>query len=420
MKILVLSWEYPPHILGGLGKHVYALSNAFTDEGVEVHVITRGEVEAPLYEMAGNVHLHRAPYYSPPPRDFHTMVLQTNFNMVETALKVVNSIGDIDIIHAHDWLVAHAGKLLKHTLSRPLVATIHATEWGRNQGLHNDLQRYISDVEWWLAYEAWNVICCSEYMRNEIKSIFQIPDDKIRVIPNGVDVREFESDVDTWKFKHEYAAWDEKVIFFVGRLVREKGVDTLIEAIPKILSIEPKAKFLIAGKGPALEGLKNKAATLGVAHKVYFTGYIDDATRNGLYKCAEVAVFPSLYEPFGIVALEAMAAKAPVVVGDVGGFSEVVRDDLGVKVQPGDSDSLAAGILKILQNPSLGQVLRDNGYREVTLKYNWRDVAKKTLKVFQDVLREYEESPWKKDVLFNMQHMKESLTGDFGRYRVTH
>lgn len=425
MKILILSWEYPPHILGGLGKHVYALSCALADEGTEVHVITKGEAESPIYEKVGRVHLYRAPYYSPPPRDFHTMVLQANLNMVERAMKVMKVIGEVDIIHGHDWLVAHAAKLLKHALNRPLVATIHATEWGRNQGLHNDLQRYISDVEWWLIYEAWRVICCSEYMRNEVKSVFQVPDDKIRVIPNGVDVREFESRVDTWRFKDQYASWDEKIVFFVGRLVREKGVDLLIEAIPRVLQAYPGVKFVIAGKGPALEHLKGRAAQLGVSHKVYFTGYIDDATRNGLYKCAEVAVFPSLYEPFGIVALEAMAAKVPVVVSDVGGLGEVVRDDLGVKVAPGDVDSLAGGILKVLQNPRLGAVLRENGYREVTMRYNWRDVARRTLEVFKEVLEGYKASPWREEGLepFPREYMgprTEILPGGVERYRVTH
>ncbi len=417
MKALILSWEYPPYILGGLGKHVHALARTLVGEGAEVHLVTKGEPEALKEEIDGGVHLYRAPYYSPPPRDFHTMVLQANLNMVERALNVVYEVGDVDIIHGHDWLVAHAGKALKHILKRPLVATIHATEWGRNQGLHNDLQRYISDVEWWMMYEAWKVICCSQYMRNELRGVFQVPDDKLRIIPNGVDAREFESKADTRDVKERFAAWDEKVIFFVGRLVREKGVDVLLEAAPKILERDPKVKFIIAGKGPALESLKAKANALGIANKVYFTGYIDDETRNALYKCAQVAVFPSLYEPFGIVALEAMAARVPVVVSDVGGLGEVVREDVGVKVAPGDPNSLADGILKILRNSELAAVLRENGYREATTRYNWAGIARQTLDVYTEVIEEHEASAWR----YDQPPMRDFISSvDLGRYRATH
>ena len=219
--------------------------------------------------------------------------------------------------------MAYAGRALKHAYKVPLIATIHATEYGRNQGLHNDLQRYISDVEWWLVFEAWRVIVCSHYMEKELQRVFQAPLDKLRVVSNGVDMKRYQ------QAGHElsrsaFAAPDERIVLFVGRLVQEKGVHLLIDAVPKVLHYYSNAKFVIAGRGPAEDYLRNKAVDMGIANRIYFTGYIDDRTRDFLYREADVAVFPSLYEPFGMVVLEAMAAMTPVVVADVGGLSEIV------------------------------------------------------------------------------------------------
>ena len=252
--------------------------------------------------------------------------------MVEYAVSLVNSLAELDLIHAHDWLVAYAGRALKQAYKVPLIATIHATEYGRNQGLHNDLQRYISDVEWWLVYEAWRVIVCSSYMSKELQRVFQAPTDKLRIVPNGVDLKRYQRTGQELS-RPSFATPEEKIVLFVGRLVQEKGVHLLIEAIPKILHYCSGVKFIIAGRGPAEDYLKNKAMDLGVANRIYFTGYIDDETRDLLYREAAVAVFPSLYEPFGMVVLEAMAARTPVVVADVGGLSEIVAHEVnGLKV----------------------------------------------------------------------------------------
>ena len=193
------------------------------------------------------------------------------------------------------------------------MVTIHATEFGRNNGLHNDTQRHISDIEWWLTYEAWRVICCSHFMDDEVRRVFQLPQDKIAVIPNGVDAGNFKTASKRAR-RSDYAAPDEKIIFYVGRLVQEKGVQVLLDAAPEILAQYPQAKFIIAGKGPFLDALKRQASVMGIANRVYFTGYILMKLKQP-YSWADVAVFPSLYEPFESL-LEAMAARTPVVVSD--------------------------------------------------------------------------------------------------------
>jgi glycogen(starch) synthase len=393
----MFSWEYPPRIVGGLARHVAELSAALAETGTaDVHVITIDEAGAsPDEEVRGGVHVWRVRPYHLVPLDFISGILQYNLAMLEKALSLFLAGYDFDLLHAHDWLVAYAARAVKHAACRPLVATIHATEYGRNRGLYTDEQRYISDVEWWLTYEAWKVICCSTYMFYELQRIFHLPDDKIAVIPNGVDVCQFAAGKSDAQVRERYAAPDEKIVFFVGRLVREKGVHVLLDAAPQVLAAEPKVKFIVAGKGPALDALRHQAKNMGLETRFSFTGYIDDDTRNALYRSAAVAVFPSLYEPFGIVALEAMAAGVPVVVADTGGLATIVsHGETGLKCCPGDAASLAAQIVALLKNPVLAGRLARQAKALVGEKYAWQEIARQTRNIYQQVLSAYDRSNW--------------------------
>jgi glycogen(starch) synthase len=397
MRILMLSWEFPPKVVGGIAPHVHDLSLSLHEQGLEVSVLTMGTAEAEEHENRKGIDVYRVKPGNPHPPDFVPWVLQFNLDLVEKVFQLTQEGFEFDLLHAHDWLVAYAGKTLKHALKKPLVATIHATEWGRNNGLYNDLQRYISDVEWWLAYEAWRVICCSRYMFSELQNIFQLPKDKLRIIPNGVYPESFRSVPEQLaSVRDQYAAPDEKIVFYVGRLVIEKGLDQLLEAAPKILAAEEKVKFVIAGKGPYAEHLHTKAKQLGIYHKCYFTGFIDDFTRNALFRAAQVAAFPSLYEPFGIVALEAMAAGTPVVVTETGGLGEVVQHGKnGLKALANNPDSLADNIIWMLSNPGHAQAMSNQAYRDVETEYNWKKIAERTLRVYQEVDHEYQQSRWR-------------------------
>lgn len=394
MKVLMLSWEYPPKSVGGLAQHVYDLTNEYAEQGVEVHLITAGEKGAPPYEQVNGVKVYRVEPYQVSSPDFVTWVAQFNVALLERAIPLLAGIRSFDILHAHDWLVAYAARAIKHAGRMPLVVTIHATEYGRNYGLHNDTQRHISDIEWWLTYEAWKVICCSRYMEGEVKHVFQLPQDKVAVIPNGVNVANFQTKSEKVS-RSFYAAPNEKIVFYVGRLVKEKGVQVLLDAAPEILSHYPQTKFIIAGKGPHLNALKHQAEVMGIANRVYFTGYINDEVRNSLYSWSDVAVFPSLYEPFGIVALEAMAARTPVVVSDCGGISEIVRQGIdGLKVRTGNSHSLAHNILAFLKQPQLGEQLKENAYKRVVDEFNWRTIARQTIAVYKEVLKANRTAVW--------------------------
>lgn len=382
----MLTWEYPPKVIGGLARAVADLSQALVAEGHEVSVVTGDWPESEQTEYVQGVRVYRVNQFFPKPMGFLDEVHFMNYHLVQKGVELLRQV-DFDLIHAHDWLVAPSAKVLKHAFQKPLVSTIHATEWGRNNGLHTDLQRHISDLEWWLTYESYRVICCSEYMREELRRIFQVPEDKLRVIPNGVRAADFANvhpNLDAWR--NNWATPSEEIVLYVGRHVFEKGIDLLLSAVPKVLSCRPRAKFIIAGTGPMTDELKRQACDMGLGEKVLFPGFVDDLTRNSLYRLADAAVFPSRYEPFGIVALEAMAAMAPVVVSDVGGFRETVEHGQnGLTFYAGNSNSLADNILHVLGDKAFAQTLKARATQDLKEKFDWKQIAKQTVASFQEV-----------------------------------
>ncbi|MHB1126108.1 MAG: 1,4-alpha-glucan branching protein domain-containing protein [Bacillota bacterium] len=385
LSVLMLSWEFPPKAVGGLARHVEGLARALATQGLEIHVVTCAHGEAPGYEQRGALHIHRVETFGCiDTLGFLNWITQLNFAMLTRVSELVRAGYDFQLIHAHDWLVAFAARSLKNKLGIPLVLTIHATEHGRNQGIHNQTQGYIHNVETWATAEAGKVICCSQYMQEEISRLFNPPRDKVSVIPNGVEVAALSGTVD--RALTDYRGTG-RTVFFVGRLVPEKGVQTLIQAIPLILESVPRVRFVIAGEGPYRQILLELARSLEVEEHLIFHGFVDDLLRNDLYSQADVAVFPSLYEPFGIVALEAMASGTPVVVSDTGGLAEIVEDGVdGLKITPGDATSLAQAVLKILLSPALASVLGRRGREKVISRYGWTSISEKTQEVYLELL----------------------------------
>jgi glycosyltransferase involved in cell wall biosynthesis len=308
----------------------------------------------------------------------------------ETASIVLKLGEKIDVFHAHDWLVANAGIGLKHLFRKPLLVTMHSTEMGRRDGTHTTTEKMIHETEAWLNYEAWKVICCSDYMIQHVKWAFGLPSDKLVMVPNGVNTKSYdEANNDMKAFRNRYALPEEKIVLYVGRLVYEKGIHILINAVPKILS-KVNAKFIIVGSGYMKEQLLNIVRSMGLEHKVLFEGFVDEDSLIKLQKIADVSVVPSLFEPFGIVALEAMAAKSPVVVSDTGGLSEIIEHEVtGLKVYPNNPESLAWGINKLLLDPAYSAKIRENAYRRVLEKYDWAKIAQQTKHIYENVLCEY-------------------------------
>nr|WP_245203563.1 1,4-alpha-glucan branching protein domain-containing protein [Ammoniphilus resinae] len=375
-KILMLSWEYPPRVIGGLSRAVYDLSRALARQGEEVHVFTSHVEGYPAFEQMEGVYVHRISCYRDIDHEnFMDWVFQFNLTLLNYYDSLVKQGFHVNVVHAHDWLVSLAARRLKERYHLPLIATIHATEFGRNQGIFTELQKRIHAEEGLLTREAGLVISCSHYMAKEISRLFELPREKVWVIPNGVDPQKVKQPT-PWFDRSQYALTNEKIILFVGRLVPEKGAQLLLEAFPEVLAFHPEAKLIIAGKGPMDTILQKLANELGLGQKVLFTGFIEDQTRNGLLQHATLAAYPSLYEPFGIVALEAMAAQTPVIVSDTGGLGEIVQHgENGLSIYSGNVSSLRDQLIYALNHPEHLDSMVQRASEMIATQYNWQDLA---------------------------------------------
>ncbi len=406
MRVIMLSWEYPPRIVGGISPHVHDLSQQLQSKGIEVHVVTKSTPNAPDEETEpGGVQVHRV-HLSTTPNDFlHEIQLLNHAtdHRVRQLLEDWRPGGQPTVFHAHDWLSLDSARELKYEYKLPIVATIHATEKGRHGGLWNDTSRYIHEQEYWLTYEAWRIIVCSEFMKGEVERQFSAPADKIDVIYNGVDAGKFEfewSEKERREHRAKLALPNERIVMFVGRFVREKGIQVLLNAANVVLSQEPNTKFLIVGGGHR-EKLEKFVRWSGLQEKVLFTGFMANRSLHQLYRVADVAVFPSLYEPFGIVALEAMAAGAPVVCSDAGGLKEVVlHDQTGTLSFVNNPESLAWAILHVLRDPARARKLNVAARKRLDRDFEWSRIADQTIAVYDRVWNEFLSSFWAADTVW--------------------
>jgi 1,4-alpha-glucan branching enzyme len=378
--VLMLSWEYPPRHVGGLGIHVRDLAETLVQQNYNVHVLTLDSGEKAHSYMRNGVHIHALaiPHQHENESDFLSWMLQYNIAMADFGRRLIRRMSKSPIIiHAHDWMVSYAARELQQYFGLPLIATIHATEYGRNNGLHNETQRAIGRLESALVNSADQVICCSRSMEKEIQRLFRTEPIKINVIPNAVG-----------SIPYQEISRNSREILFIGRLVVEKGVQILIEAFARLLTDYPNAHLTIAGSGPYAPNLHQQVEDLGIASSVNFTGFVSEDVRNQLLARCQVAVFPSLYEPFGIVALEAMAAGVPVIASRTGGLAETV-DDLktGLLSPPGDVEALRQSLAQLFDDPALAKTLVQNAHAKVERDYSWEAVAKQTRAIYQKQLK---------------------------------
>lgn len=381
-RILMLAWEYPPNLVGGLARVVYFLSRELAQHGHEVHVITADCKDAPEHEIDNGVHVHRVKTQQDPTPDFMSWIAQLNFGILQYAIPLARKVS-FDIIHAHDWLVAHAAWVMKTTHDIPLISTMHATEQGRSKGLHNDRQRYINTIEWRLTYECRRIIVNSRQMVDDLRNQLGVPSDKVFVIPNGIDINRFRSNDPITDVRQRLGIDSGPMVLMVGRMVQEKGVQVLLEAAPSVLQRFPRAQFMIAGDGYHLNTLKAQAASSPACGRIRFFGLANDEQLRDLYRAAYVAVVPSLYEPFGIVVLEAMATGTPVVTSDVGGINDIVRHlENGVKTQAGNPASLGDGINTVIAQVDLASRIRAQALEDVERSYSWATIAEDTLNAY--------------------------------------
>lgn len=389
----MLSWEYPPNLVGGLARHVQGLAQGLTALGVDVTVLTGGGEHNGCISTDGEVRVVWSVMPNLWSRTFVEGVHHLDYALVRDAISL-HSQEPFDLIHAHDWSVAFAAGTLKHGFRLPLVATIHATERGRNLGIGTDEQKYISQGDWFLTYEAWQVICCSLAMRDEVTRYLSVPEDKVRVIPNATNPENFVGRFNRKLFRSRFVREEEKLILFVGRLVYEKGAHILLKAAGCLNKSLSRSRLVLVGQGD-LAWHRRIALETGIAERVAFVERIPDKSLWNLYRVADVAVFPSLYEPFGIVAIESMAAGGLTLVSDVGGLSEIVEDGVdGVKFAPGNVLSLTHALERALADTLDSSRIRRRAQAKVRCLYTWPRVARDTLQVYQTVLEERRRAVW--------------------------
>jgi glycogen(starch) synthase len=295
---------------------------------------------------------------------------------------------DFDVVHGHDWLVAAACDHLARRFGAPLVTTIHATEHGRHQGwVETHPQSYIHGVERWISNRSDRVIACSAYMREQISDIFAVPEARIAVIPNGIDPEDLplgeESELE--RLRAEFAAPGERLVLLIGRLVYEKGFQIALEAMPELIERVPGTRFLVAGSGTHESELKKQATDLGLMEHGTFLGWIGDDVLHLLYRIADVCVVPSIYEPFGLVALEAMASGCPCIVADTGGLREVVpHGEVGLRFRTRDPEELGRMVERVLTDADLRERLVAEASEHV-LRFDWSDVARRTAAIYAEL-----------------------------------
>ncbi len=388
MKIAMLSWESLHSIrVGGIAPHVTELAAALHGRGHEIHVYTRmGEKQKP-HECIEGVFYHRCPFDAQP--EFVTSMERMSDSLVwHLAEEQAFSGRAYDIVHGHDWLVGTALRQIKNLHHRPVVVTIHSTEYGRcgNELFWHGQSRRIREMEWEATYLANRVICVSESLRKEVQWLYSVPKDKTIAIYNGVDVRPFDVEVDTKSVRRRYdVGLGEPCVLFAGRLAWQKGPDLLVEAMPRVLDEHPRTKFLFAGEGDMRPGLEARAAAVGGAKAARFVGYRSGRDLVSLFKTADVVCVPSRNEPFGIVILEAWSATKAVVATRTGGPAEFVRHgDTGLTV-PTEIAAIGDGLDRVLSDDEEARFMGRNGRKEAETRFSWDNIASQTEAIYMSI-----------------------------------
>jgi glycogen(starch) synthase len=388
VRVLMLSWEYPPLVVGGLGRHVEALARELVASGHDVRVVTRGDGERGRTEVRDGVRITRSAL-DPLAIDFTTETLlawaqAAEHALVRAALPVVKRWRP-DVVHAHDWLVAQTAVTIAEAVRAPIVATLHATEAGRHQGwLPLPLNRAIHSVERWLAHRAAAVITCSTTMRDEVRDLFELPAEQITVVPNGIDAARWTATARSRARARDRIGGDGPLLVYAGRLVHEKGVQTLLGALRSLRATIPDLRLGVAGTGWHESELRAQARRLRIARSVEWLGFVPEEQLPAVLGAADVAVVPSLYEPFGIVALEAAVAGTPLVVAETGGLRDLAAGGIAVASFPaGDVDALARAINRLLADPAGARRSAMRASRTVRRNYAWPGVAARTVQVYE-------------------------------------
>jgi glycosyltransferase involved in cell wall biosynthesis len=412
MRIGFFVYEYPPSLVGGLGTYAEYITQEFLDIGHDVSVFTLNRGGLKTREILKGVEVHR-PLIADASNVFPFFVVDdlkkwgTNIKLfndifiynILSATKFINGLikkekYNFDVVCVHDWLSSIAGLVIKNETKIPVAFHVHSTEWGRSGGQGSEV---VSHLEGAMAQNSNKIITVSYAMQQDLVR-HGWPQSKISPVWNGVDAEKY----NPRKTKKEEVAAirdrygipeDWNMILFVGRLSWVKGVRNILIGLPSVLKEYPKTKFVILGKGEEQSDIVETAERLGIKDKVvYRFDFVPENERILHYAAADLCVFPSTYEPFGIVSLEAMAMEKPLVVGARGvvGFREQVvssgTDQNGIHVNGEDPADIAWGIKEILRSPDKARNWGENGRKHVLDVFTWHKAAEETLKIYGSLL----------------------------------
>ncbi len=412
LRIAFFVMEYPPAIVGGLGTYAEYMTKEFVDLGWDVSVYTVNPGNLKIREILGGVDIHRPllveasnvfPLFVADDLKrwgtnikFFTDIFAYNMlaaaQMINTVIKQENY--DYAVVTINDWLSSIAGIICKNELKIPVVFHVHSTEWGRSGGEGSATVNHLESV---MAEKADGIITVSHAMKEDLAK-HGWPESKIHVVWNGVDPEKYApqkgKSEDVQKLRQKYGiAEDETMILFLGRLTWVKGVRNLVQAMPLVLAEYPKAKLVILGKGEEQRDIVELADRLGIGKNlVYCLEFVPEGERILHYAASDLCVFPSVYEPFGIVSLEAMSMGKPIVVGAKGvvGFREQVMPagplQNGVHVDGGNPVDIAWGINEVLKDPQRAKIWGENGRKRVIKYFTWRKAAEQTLDIYKSLI----------------------------------
>lgn len=380
----MLTWEFPPDTSGGIAAHVAGLSGALVEAGHEVVVLTVDERRRPpVFERTddGLVVLRAWVGGLPwlPPTEPIARTASANHALVAlTAHLGVELDGWVpDVVHGHDWRVGWAADTLAALHGVPFVLTMHGTERIRHGGnLPQGAPSDINSVEWWLAFRADRLIASTRFMVEQLVTSFELPHERVVRVPNGIDPA-------AWHAGTPGGGGREPLVLSWGRVQYEKGFQVLARAMHLLRGKVPGISCTIAGRGSYLPELQTQVDVEGVSDLVDLPGYVSDDELHMLLARAGCVVIPSLYEPFGLVALEALAAGAPLVVAHTGGLAEMVDGtNAALTFEPGNPDELADRIEQVLIDSDLAADLTDHAEHVVTRRYAWHAIAAATVDVY--------------------------------------
>ena len=395
MKVLMFGWEFPPLSSGGLGTACYGLTKSLSRKGIEVTFVLpySGGFDVDFLKLipAGNIKIKKIaallrPYMTsqeykkslggkPMPGIYGSTLFDEVHRYTLAAEKIAED-EEFDVIHCHDWMTFGAGITAKRKKKKPLVLHVHSTEFDRT-GNH-PTNHHVYNLERQGMHKADKIIAVSNFTKNKIMEHYGIPQQKICVVHNAVDFSQHYHD-ERFEIKKT-----DRIVLFLGRLTLQKGPDYFVYAAKKVLEHEKNVKFMIAGSGDMEPFVIEKAAELGIADKVLFAGFLNPDDVERAYKMADVYVMPSVSEPFGITALEAMKFKTPSIVSKQSGVSEVIRHS--IKVDFWDIDEISNKIISLLRYNSLNETIRENAYSEVK-KFSWDVPAEKCIDIYNELAR---------------------------------